>query len=161
MSVLYDEFFSWQRDWKRSSSTLSLDEASDLQAVVDRALAARLHSIEGNKALWKDLTYSFNGTYALANVVDKNFSSSLIIQEPRTMEIMHCCVFGYLTKNSSFLISPSKSVCFRSHIKHSSQCFITISKTSKCVKNIPLRVVFLTLFSVFDMWWNTVSCLMY
>lgn len=75
MSVVYDEFFSWQRDWKRSSSTLSLEEASDLQAVVDHALAARLHSIEGNKALWKDLrhcTYNLNDTYAQANVVDKN-----------------------------------------------------------------------------------------
>ena len=59
------------------------------------------------------------------------------------------------------LISPSKSVCLRSYIKHSSQCFITISKTSKFVKNTPLRVVFSTLFSVFDMWWNTVSRVWY
>ena len=59
------------------------------------------------------------------------------------------------------LISPSKSVCLRSYVKHSSQCFITISKTSKFVKNTPLRVVFSTLFSVFDMWWKPVSCLMY
>ena len=49
------------------------------------------------------------------------------------------------------LISPSKSFCLRSYIKHSSQCFITISKTSKFVKNTPLRVVLSTLFSVFDM----------
>ena len=36
-----------QRERRRSSSTLSLEEASDLQAVVDHALAARLHSVEG------------------------------------------------------------------------------------------------------------------
>ena len=57
------------------------------------------------------------------------------------------------------LISPSKSVCLRSYIKHSPQCFITISKTSKFVKNSPLRVVFPTLYSVFDMWRNSVLCL--
>ena len=34
------------------------------------------------------------------------------------------------------LISPSKSVCLRSYIKHLSQCFITISKTSKFVKKL-------------------------
>ena len=59
------------------------------------------------------------------------------------------------------LISPSKSVCLRSYIKHLSQCFITISKTSKIVKNTLLRVVFSTLFAVFDMWWNTVSRVWY
>ena len=59
------------------------------------------------------------------------------------------------------LISPSKSVCLRSYIKHSSQCFIPISKTSKFVKNTPLRIVFSTLFSVLDMWWNTVSRVWY
>ena len=59
------------------------------------------------------------------------------------------------------LISPSKSVCLRSYVKHSSQCFITISKTSKFVKNTSLRVVFSTLFSAFDMRWKTVSCLIY
>ena len=59
------------------------------------------------------------------------------------------------------LISPSKSVCLRSYIEHSSQCFITISKPSKFVKNTPLRVVFSTLFSVFDMpvMKHCVSCL--
>ena len=31
------------------------------------------------------------------------FSNSLIIQKPKTKEIMHCDVFGYLMKNSSFL----------------------------------------------------------
>ena len=51
----------------------------------------------------------------------------------------------------SSLISPSKSVCLKFYVKHSSQCFITISKTSKSVKNTSLRVVFSTLFSVFDM----------
>ena len=59
------------------------------------------------------------------------------------------------------LISPSKSVCLRSYIKHSSQCFITISKTLKFVKNTPLRIVFSTVLSVFDMWWNTVSRVWY
>ena len=39
--------FSWQREWRRSSSTLSLEEASGLQAVVDHALGERLLSTEG------------------------------------------------------------------------------------------------------------------
>ena len=34
---------------------------------------------------------------------EQNFSNSLIIQKPKTKEIMHCDVFGYLMKNSSLL----------------------------------------------------------
>ena len=79
-----------------------------------------------------------------------DFSNSLIIQKPKTKEIMHRDVFGFRFVFAS-LISLSKSVRLRSYIKHSSQYFITISKTSKFVKNTPLRVVFSTLFSVFDM----------
>ena len=37
----------------------------------------------------------------------------------------------------------------RSYIKHSRECFIGYLNTSNLVKNIPLRVVFSTLFSVF------------
>ena len=48
------------------------------------------------------------------------------------------------------IISPSKSFCLRSYIKHSSQCFITISKTSKFLKNTPLHVVFSIFLTVFD-----------
>ena len=47
------------------------------------------------------------------------------------------------------LISPSKILLFGISIKHSTQCFISRWKTSKFVKNTPLCVVFLTLFSVF------------
>ena len=48
-------------------------------------------------------------------------------------------------------------------MKHSSQCFVTISKTSKFVKNTLLRVVFSTLFMVFDIHVlkHCVSCLIY
>ena len=42
----WQNYIFHQREWRRSSSTLSLEEASDLQAVVDHALAARLHSVE-------------------------------------------------------------------------------------------------------------------
>ena len=44
-----------------------------------------------------------------------------------------------------------KSFCLTSNIKHSTQYFITRWNTSNFVKNIPLRVVFLTLFSVFHL----------
>ena len=55
-----------------------------------------------------------------------------------------------------------KSFRLRSNIKHSTQCFITRSNTSKFVKNTPLRVVFSTLFSVFDlMMKHCVSFLIY
>ena len=37
--------------------------------------------------------------------IDYFFSNSLIIQKPKTKEIMHRDVFGYLMKNSSFLHS--------------------------------------------------------
>ena len=60
------------------------------------------------------------------------------------------------------LISPFKSFCLRSNIKHSTQCFITRWNTSKFVKNIPLLVVFATLFSVFHLVIKyCVSCLIY
>ena len=57
------------------------------------------------------------------------------------------------------LISPSKSVCLRSYIKHLSQCFITISKTSEvgqkyshthCIFNSILLIFDETLCLVFD-----------
>ena len=72
-----------------------------------------------------------------------------------------CLDFWWKTPRFSILISPSKISCLRIYIKHSSECFIAISKTSKFVKNTPLRVVFSTFFSVFDMWWNTVSRVWY
>ena len=55
-------------------------------------------------------------------------------------------------KNCSFLLPwflLLKSFCLRSNINHSTPCFITRWKTSKFVKNTPLRVVFTTIFSVF------------
>ena len=55
------------------------------------------------------------------------FSNSLIIQKPKTKEIMH--------RDMLSSISPSKSVCLRSYNKHESQCFITMSKTS-CLSKI-------------------------
>ena len=60
------------------------------------------------------------------------------------------------------LIYPSKILCLRSNVKHSTQCFITRWNTSKFVKNTPLRVVFLTLFLVFHLVMNhCVSFLIY
>ena len=53
-------------------------------------------------------------------------------------------------KNCSFLLPwflLLKSFCLRSNINHSTPCFITRWKTSKFVKNTPLRVVFTTIFS--------------
>ena len=52
-----------------------------------------------------------------------------------------------------------KPFCLRSNIKHFIMYFITGSNTSKFVKNTPLRVVFSTLFSVFDLVMK--SCLMF
>ena len=42
---------SHQNEWKHSSSTLSLEEASDLQAIFNNAMKARLHSTEGRLEL--------------------------------------------------------------------------------------------------------------
>ena len=42
-----DIFARFQRDWKHSSSTLSLEEVSDLQAVFREAFTSRLSSTEG------------------------------------------------------------------------------------------------------------------
>ena len=71
---------------------------------------------------------------------------------------------GNQAKNYSFL-HPwflLKSLCLRSNIKHSTQCFINRWNTSKFVKNTPLRVVFSTLFSVFHQQIkHYVSCLIY
>ena len=41
------------------------------------------------------------------------------------------------------------SLSVRRYIKHSGQCFIGYPNTSSFVKNTPLRVVFLTVFSMF------------
>ena len=68
---------------------------------------------------------------------------------------MTCLDIWWKTPRFASLISHSKLV------RLSTQCFITISKTLKFVTNTPLRVVFSTLFSVFDMWWNTVSRVWY
>ena len=74
-------------------------------------------------------------------------------------EIVHRDVFGCLLKTPRFCILnfPLKSVvCFRSYIKHSSQCFITISKTSKSVKNTPLAYVMKKLCLEFDKYYMSV-----
>ena len=47
-----------------------------------------------------------------------------------------------------------KLFCLRINIKNSTQCFITRWNTSKLVENTPLRVVFLSLFSVFHLVMN-------
>ena len=65
-------------------------------------------------------------------------------------------------KNCSFLLPwflLLKSFCLRSNINHSTPCFITRWKTSKFVKNTPLRVVFTMQLSsrCFISWWNTAS----
>ena len=63
------------------------------------------------------------------------------------------------TGHFASLISPSKIILY---IKHSTQCFITRWITSKFVKNTPLRVVFSTLFSAFQLVMkHCVSCLIY
>ena len=59
--------------------------------------------------------------------------------------------------NTAYFLRQKPS-CLRSNIKHSIMYFITGSNTSKFVKNTPLRVVFSTLFSVFDLVMK--SCLM-
>ena len=60
--------------------------------------------------------------------------------------------------NTAYLLRQ-KAVCLRSSIKHSIMYLITRSNTSKFVQNTPLRVVFSTLFSVFDLVMK--SCLMF
>ena len=45
--------------------------------------------------------------------------------------------------------------------KHSKQCLIALPNTSTLVKNTPLFVVFSTLFSVLEMWSNTISRVWY
>ena len=68
-------------------------------------------------------------------------------------------------KNCSFLnpwFLVRKSLCFKSNIKHSTQCFTARWNTSKFVKNTLLHVVFSTLFSVFHLVIkHFVSCLIY
>ena len=58
-------------------------------------------------------------------------------------------------ENCSFLhhkFLSLKSFCFRTNIKHSTQCFITRWNSLKFFKNAPLCVIFSTLF-----WWVSVS----
>ena len=90
---------------------------------------------------------------AVISGLEENFSNALIIQKTKTKEIMHRDVFGYLMKNSLFLppYFPSKISLFAKSQTRVTAGFITISKTSKFIKNTPLRVEFSTLFSVFDM----------
>ena len=68
-------------------------------------------------------------------------------------------------KNCSFLnpwFLVRKSLCLKSNIKHSTQCFTARWNTSKFVKNTLLHVVFSTLFSVFHLVIkHFVSCLIY
>ena len=82
------------------------------------------------------------------------FSNSLIIQSPKITEIMQLDVFGYLMKTPRFctLNFPFNWVCLRSYIKHSSQCFITISKTWSSSKILSSRCLICdeTLCLVFD-----------
>ena len=95
----------------------------------------------------------------------KYFSNTLIIHQENTKEIKIEWVFGNQMKNCSFCILkflPLKSCCWRSNIKHSTQCFKTRWNTSKLVKNTPLRVVFSTLFSVLHRVMNHwLLCLIY
>ena len=65
----------------------------------------------------------------------------------------HFCILKFLLLKLFFLRSNMI-------IKHSTQCFITRWITSKFVKNTPLRVAFLTLFTVFHLVVkHCVSCL--
>ena len=81
------------------------------------------------------------------------FSNLLIIQKSKIKEIMHRDVFGYLTKktprfcnlNFPFKISLFEKLC---------QTLVTVFHYN--IKNLKVRQKFPTLFSVFDMWWNTV-----
>ena len=55
-----------------------------------------------------------------------------------------------------------ETLCLRSNIKHSTQCFISRWNTSKIEKKPPLPVVFSALFSVFHLVMkHCVSCLIY
>ena len=48
---------SHQNEWKHSSSTLALEEASDLQALFNNVMVSRLHSTEGKLARFKRPTF--------------------------------------------------------------------------------------------------------
>ena len=47
LSLILIVIISHQNEWRHSSSTLSLEEASDLQALFNNVMVARLHSSEG------------------------------------------------------------------------------------------------------------------
>ena len=58
--------------------------------------------------------------------------------------------------------SPQFSFRLRRYIKHSRQCLTTFPSISKFVKNTPLSVAYLTLFSVFrNVVKHGLSCLIY
>lgn len=53
LSFISVVIISHQNEWKHSSSTLSLEEASDLQALFNNVMVARLNSTEGKLARFK------------------------------------------------------------------------------------------------------------
>ena len=55
------------------------------------------------------------------------------------------------------LFTPEFLFWLKTYIKHSTQSFIGYSNTSNFVKNLPLRIVFLTLFSVLGCPYETLS----
>ena len=95
------------------------------------------------------------GFWKLANVTvfQSSFSNSSIIHKKIQRKTMfnECLEIRWKTAHFTSLISPSKIIWLRNNVTHSTQRFITRGNTSKFVKNIPLRVVFSTPFSVFNL----------
>ena len=81
------------------------------------------------------------------------FLSTKIIHEEmqRNLKFNECLEIRWNTLHFLSYISSLKSFCLRTNIKHLTQNFITRSNTSKFVESTPLLIVFLTLFSVFDL----------
>ena len=94
------------------------------------------------------LDWFYRGTFTFANISEILFSNSLIHQVKTWIIITGT---GICIDFLRLYFSVYSLVLFRlrRYTKHSRQCFIGYPNTSNFVKNTPLRVVFLILFSVF------------